>query len=77
MSYFHASFTNTGSGPTNEKLIRSIIPCLVDNNDNNILCVVPYFEKIRVMDFDLNSISVPGPDGFSGLFFLHCWEVVS
>ncbi|XP_026430515.1 uncharacterized protein LOC113327551 [Papaver somniferum] len=36
---------------------------------------IPSPEEIRQAVFDLGADSAPGPDGFSGCFYRHCWDI--
>ncbi|XP_026434134.1 uncharacterized protein LOC113331691 [Papaver somniferum] len=36
----------------------------------------PTVEEIQKVVFDLGAQSAPGPDGFSGCFYRHCWEII-
>ncbi|XP_026433405.1 uncharacterized protein LOC113330808 [Papaver somniferum] len=33
-------------------------------------------EEIKQAVFDLGANSAPGPDGFSGCFYRHCWDII-
>ncbi|XP_026443842.1 uncharacterized protein LOC113343994 [Papaver somniferum] len=37
---------------------------------------LPTVEEIREVVFDLGADSAPGPDGFAGFFYKHCWEII-
>ncbi|XP_026430518.1 uncharacterized protein LOC113327554 [Papaver somniferum] len=37
---------------------------------------LPSFEEIHEAVFDLGADSAPGPDGFAGFFYRHCWEII-
>ncbi|XP_026442691.1 uncharacterized protein LOC113342335 [Papaver somniferum] len=37
---------------------------------------LPTVEEIQKVVFDLGADSAPGPDGFSGCFYRHCWEII-
>ncbi|XP_026443169.1 uncharacterized protein LOC113343061 [Papaver somniferum] len=37
---------------------------------------IPTMEEIKTVVFDLGADSAPGPDGFSGCFYRHCWDVI-
>lgn len=37
---------------------------------------LPTVEEIQKVVFDLGAHSAPGPDGFSGCFYRHCWEII-
>ncbi|XP_026455523.1 uncharacterized protein LOC113356565 [Papaver somniferum] len=36
----------------------------------------PSPEEIKQVVFDLGADSAPGPDGFSGCFYRHCWDII-
>ncbi|KAI3452547.1 hypothetical protein Pfo_009211 [Paulownia fortunei] len=40
------------------------------------LCSAPNMEEIRHAVFDMDPDSAAGPDGFSALFFQHCWDFI-
>ncbi|XP_026399125.1 uncharacterized protein LOC113294975 [Papaver somniferum] len=44
-------------------------------DDSQRMDAIPTFEEIKAVVFDLGADSAPGPDGFSGCFYRHCWEV--
>ncbi|XP_026443244.1 uncharacterized protein LOC113343176 [Papaver somniferum] len=37
---------------------------------------IPSSEEIKQAVFDLGEDSAPGPDGFSGCFYRHCWDII-
>ncbi|XP_026378443.1 uncharacterized protein LOC113272864 [Papaver somniferum] len=37
---------------------------------------IPSPEEIKQAVFDLDSDGTPGPDGFSGCFYRHCWDII-
>ncbi|XP_026399658.1 uncharacterized protein LOC113295544 [Papaver somniferum] len=37
---------------------------------------IPTPEEIKQAVFDLGADSAPGPDGFSGCFYRHCWDII-
>ncbi|XP_026400427.1 uncharacterized protein LOC113296333 [Papaver somniferum] len=37
---------------------------------------IPSPEEIKAIVFNLNVDGAPGPDGFSGCFYRHCWEII-
>ncbi|XP_026420069.1 uncharacterized protein LOC113316052 [Papaver somniferum] len=37
---------------------------------------IPSSEEIKQVVFDLGSDSASGPDGFSGCFYRHCWDII-
>ncbi|CAL9013025.1 unnamed protein product [Prunus brigantina] len=64
-----AEVVNTG-------LVERVIPSLVTAGDNMLLTSIPSQEEIFGVVKSMDSLSSPGPDGFGGIFFLHCWSVV-
>ena len=48
--------------------VQSIIPRLVSNDHNNVLCRMLSLDEIKEVVFYLNPYSAPGLDGFIGLF---------
>lgn len=53
-----------------------IIPKLVTLEENEEMIKLPDQEEVKQAFFALNGESIAGPDGFIGLFFQMCWEVV-
>ncbi|KAH6776562.1 hypothetical protein C2S52_014123 [Perilla frutescens var. hirtella] len=45
--------------------------------DTDGLCRTPDIDEIRSAIFGISGDSVSGPDGFTSLFFQHCWDIVS
>ncbi|KAH6767718.1 hypothetical protein C2S52_018701 [Perilla frutescens var. hirtella] len=45
--------------------------------DTDGLCRNPDIDEIRSAVFGISGDSVSGPDGFTSLFFQHCWDIVS
>jgi hypothetical protein len=57
-------------------LAEEVIPCLVTDDLNALLTVLPSHSEIKSAVFALNRDSAPGPDGFGAFFFQHYWEIV-
>ncbi|XP_026400459.1 uncharacterized protein LOC113296367 [Papaver somniferum] len=38
---------------------------------------IPTPDEIKQAVFDLGDDSAPGPDGFSGCFYRHCWDIIN
>ncbi|XP_026383519.1 uncharacterized protein LOC113279018 [Papaver somniferum] len=38
---------------------------------------IPSLEEVKAAVFDLGADSAPGPDGFKGSFYRHCWNIIS
>ena len=54
----------------------SLIHSLPDSVDQEALCLAPQEKEFREAVFGISGDSVSGPDGFSSLFFQHCWDIV-
>ena len=57
-------------------VVEEIIQKMVSSSDNLDLCRIPSADEIRSTIFLMDASSAPGPDGFSGKFFRHCWDIV-
>ncbi|XP_026378636.1 uncharacterized protein LOC113273082 [Papaver somniferum] len=44
--------------------------------ESNAMDMIPSPEEIKQAVFDLSANSAPGPDGFSGCFYRHCWDII-
>ncbi|XP_026382114.1 uncharacterized protein LOC113277170 [Papaver somniferum] len=44
--------------------------------DNAKMDQLPSIEEIHAVVFELGADSAPGPDGFVGFFYRHCWEII-
>ncbi|XP_059310982.1 uncharacterized protein LOC132062424 [Lycium ferocissimum] len=52
------------------------IPTLVTEEQNHKIEMLPTEKEVKKAVFALNGESACGPDGFTGLFFQSCWEIV-
>lgn len=59
-----------------ENDIFHVIPKIITDAQNDLLCGIPSPKEIRDAVFSLPGSSSPGPDGFSGDFFTHCWDII-
>ncbi|XP_060190553.1 uncharacterized protein LOC132619771 [Lycium barbarum] len=75
VKFYHKLFTQEEMGHTNEDILQHI-PCLLDQESNEMLCKVPSNEEVKAAMFNLSGSSASGPDGFSGLFYQVCWPIV-
>jgi len=72
-------FTNIFSAPTSyvaNDLPNRLIPSIVTEAENNMLTAIPLHDEIKGAILDLNGDSAPGPDGYSGHFFQHFWNII-
>jgi len=59
-----------------EDFIGSYIPELVSSEENMMLIKCPDFLEIKTIVFNLNGNSAPGPDGFCGVFYHSCRDII-
>ncbi|KAF9623360.1 hypothetical protein IFM89_000849 [Coptis chinensis] len=52
------------------------MPHIISEADNVALTALPTAQEIKAVVFLLNADSSPGPGGFTGFFFHHCWDIV-
>ncbi|KAK3221826.1 hypothetical protein Dsin_008851 [Dipteronia sinensis] len=57
-------------------IVDDIVPSLVSQEENSLLVAIPSADVIHDAVFAMDALSSPGPDGFSGRFFQHCWEIM-
>ncbi|XP_070036889.1 uncharacterized protein [Nicotiana tomentosiformis] len=50
---------------------------VINNEDNDLLEANPTMEEVKDAFFSLSADSAPGPDGISGKFYHHCWDIIS
>ncbi|XP_062028777.1 uncharacterized protein LOC133744735 [Rosa rugosa] len=74
--HFEALFSRD-STITDTGLVNRTIPALVTEAENLSLTTRPTVEEIHEAVLNLDGSSAPGPDGFGGIFFQQCWEVVA
>ena len=59
-----------------EDFISTYIPELVSTEENMILIKCPDFLEIKNVVFNLNGSSAPGSNGFGGVLYHSCWEII-
>ena len=59
-----------------EDFIGTYILEMVSSGENMMLIKCPDFWEIKNVVFNLNGISASGPDGFGGVFYHSCWEII-
>ncbi|KAI3473497.1 hypothetical protein Pfo_031457, partial [Paulownia fortunei] len=85
--FFHSLDITTSAAEFFQSLLSDNIDALLDDSLGCLerlpttfcpesLCSAPNMEEIRHAVFDMDSDSVVGPDGFSTLFFQHCWDFI-
>ncbi|XP_026378346.1 uncharacterized protein LOC113272764 [Papaver somniferum] len=58
-----------------EKLLV-VIPQLITAEDQHMLDSTPTAEEIKETTFSIDSDNSPGPDGYSGIFYKNCWDII-
>ncbi|XP_070052653.1 uncharacterized protein [Nicotiana tomentosiformis] len=53
------------------------LPRVIGEDDNLTLEAIPTMNEVKQMVFSMSSSSSPGPDGLSGKFFHHCWDIIA
>ncbi|XP_060183032.1 uncharacterized protein LOC132612987 [Lycium barbarum] len=74
VNFFHKQFTH--EEVSEDSPILNHIPELIREEDNMLLAEQPTLEKVQKAVFELNGDSTCGPDGFYGIFYQKCWEVI-
>ncbi|XP_026450923.1 uncharacterized protein LOC113351073 [Papaver somniferum] len=74
-SYYEAKFNGTDL-PIDEHLFE-YDHASISVEENQMLDAIPSLEEIKTAVFDLGADSAPGPDGFSGCFYRHCWDLIN
>ncbi|XP_026442655.1 uncharacterized protein LOC113342278 [Papaver somniferum] len=74
VDYYEAKFNGDDSVPV-EALFN------IDHNSISLeesarMDQLPSIDEIHAAVFDLGADSAPGPDGFAGFFYRHCWEII-
>lgn len=74
VEFFQNLFTR---GPcTYQSSLLDKVPTMVNDEDNVRLCGIPLEQEIWQAVKGLNPTSAPGLDGFTGLFYTHCWDII-
>ncbi|XP_068498364.1 uncharacterized protein [Phaseolus vulgaris] len=59
-----------------EDFIGTYIPEMISSEENMMLIKSPDFLEIKNVVFNLNGNSAASPDGFGGVFYHSCWEII-
>lgn len=74
VEYFEALLTQ--EAVHKDEALLGCIPHLISQGENEMLTLVPTREEVKSAAFSLKSNSAAGPDGFSGVFFQSCWNII-
>ena len=72
----HFTRQATSSSIILDEALFDLIGPSLNEDQNNFLVATPAPLEIREAVFGLKKHSSPGPDGFSGAFYTHCWDIV-
>ncbi|XP_026448145.1 uncharacterized protein LOC113348541 [Papaver somniferum] len=74
VSYYEMKFNGDDSTPV-DSLFNVEHEC-ISMEESYRMDQLPTVEEIHAAVFDLGADSAPGPDGFVGFFYRHCWEII-
>ncbi|KAH0633200.1 hypothetical protein KY284_035986 [Solanum tuberosum] len=72
--YFQETFT--GHENRNAENILQCITRMVTEEQNQNLKALPTKEESKQVVYSMNPNSAPGPDGFGGMFYQACWDII-
>ncbi|KAF7831683.1 reverse transcriptase [Senna tora] len=72
--YYADLFSSCGDRDFRDALC--FVDRVISEEDNLMLRRKVTMEEIKAATFELGGLKAPGPDGFSGLFFQHSWDVI-
>ncbi|KAF9592580.1 hypothetical protein IFM89_016031 [Coptis chinensis] len=72
--YFTDIFTT--DSPVRDNQIMDLFKSIVSDRENEILISTPDQEDIWKVVKKMGSLKSPGPDGFQGVFYKKCWDIV-
>ncbi|XP_026417116.1 uncharacterized protein LOC113312588 [Papaver somniferum] len=56
--------------------LLNVIPTVITDEDQLMLDAIPDSNEIKNTIFDIDPDSSPGPDGYSGIFYRNCWDII-
>ncbi|XP_060210587.1 uncharacterized protein LOC132637527 [Lycium barbarum] len=59
-----------------DEIFLSLIPILIDQDRNDLLCQMPSVDEVKKAVFNLSGASASGPDGFPGVFYQTRWDII-
>ncbi|XP_070031692.1 uncharacterized protein [Nicotiana tomentosiformis] len=74
VDFYQKQFTNEGDA--SKFPLLNNVPSMVTMDQNLELNRLPTIEEVRAAIFELSEESASGPDGFTGLFYQTCWDVI-
>ncbi|XP_019242127.1 PREDICTED: uncharacterized protein LOC109222200 [Nicotiana attenuata] len=74
VDFYQRQFTNEGDA--SDFSLLNNVPSMVTMDQNLELSRMPTNEEVRAAVFELAGESASGPNGFTGLFYQTCWDVI-
>jgi hypothetical protein len=74
VSHFKTTYTSTNISPAPELL--DLFHCSISDDDNLFLCAIPTETEIFGALASLGRLKVPGPNGFTALFYMKYWDTI-
>ncbi|XP_055814563.1 uncharacterized protein LOC129884258 [Solanum dulcamara] len=74
IKYYTAQFTKE-EDPKDYEILNHL-PRMIFEEDNVMFEAEPTEEEVKRVVFQLNSDSAGGPDGFTGVFYQTCWDII-
>lgn len=59
-----------------DDMLMGVMTMMFGVEDNELLSSIPLAVEVEKTLRSMNLMSAPGPNGFSGLFYHTCWEIV-
>ncbi|XP_026433067.1 uncharacterized protein LOC113330473 [Papaver somniferum] len=80
-AFFHANIQTRRSSNVISELVHENNTTItgyeqLKNYTGMVMDAIPSMEEVKTVVLDLGADSAPGPDGFSGCFYRHCWDVI-
>ncbi|XP_057803087.1 uncharacterized protein LOC131018376 [Salvia miltiorrhiza] len=76
VEHFTALFSQGAATSVDLVDLEANIDMQVNEAHNRCLIDIPSDEEIAATVRSMDASSAPGPDGFSGVFFHHCWDII-
>ncbi|XP_057792998.1 uncharacterized protein LOC131009600 [Salvia miltiorrhiza] len=76
INHFSSLFTDDGSPLEEQLVIDAYVDSSISEAQNTMLVRESDESEIAAAVFRMDANSTPGPDGFSGMFFQKCWNVI-
>lgn len=74
--YYKNSFANPSDGSGGLDGFEDVIRSVVYLDENIALTIMPLVKEIKQVVFKMDPESASSLDGFSGMFFQTCWDIV-